>query len=101
MALRSTSACDRLVRRRSAILQRLRACDGLGPRQWRNGTMGLMRGRYARPRNCNARRRATVEPFEFYGETPCSGLRREVLFVVELLQALGVKPPFALNVAGA
>jgi hypothetical protein len=63
--------------------------------------MVLMRSRYPRSRNRNARWRMTVETFEFYGETLRSGLRREVLFVVELLQALGVESPFALNVAGA
>jgi len=62
--------------------------------------MGLMHGRYGRSRNCNASRRMSIEPFEFYGETLRSGLRREVLFVMELLQAFGVEPPFALNIAG-
>ena len=63
--------------------------------------MVLMRDRYARSRDRNARRRMTGEPFEFYGETLGSRLRRDVLFVMELLQAFGVESLFALNVAGA
>jgi hypothetical protein len=42
----------------------------------------------------------SVEPFELYGEALRSGLSREELFVMELLDACGVEPLFALNVAG-